>query len=235
MNDRGVLIYEMRKFWNISEQDIERIIGGQAPDGDEALEDIAMFFKDLDETYPEVSTESHESAHIHAMIQTAQLLADNGKPVVRPASKAHGPESQVSGLPNLRRNIMVKVMLASTRVKAAAAGVALVLVFGGTAFAGVLPAPIQDAVADAVKPIGIDLPNPDDSQAAEVKSLNNDIEVEDSGGIDKGDKNDQDSVGAEEDADSNEAEVRTPDTDQADDGDEVDAPDTDQADDDVDD
>ena len=162
MSDSDGYADEMGRFSDMSDRDLERLFAGKAPEDDAGLGEVAPFFEDLDEAYPEVSTESCEAAHVAAMIEAAQLLAEKGEPVARPASKAHGPEVQASGLPKWRRNVMVRGLIASRLARVAAIAAVLALVFGGVALAGVLPGPVQDGVAGAAQQVGIDLPSSDD-------------------------------------------------------------------------
>ena len=162
MSDSDGYADEMGRFSDMSDRDIERLFAGKAPEDDAELGEVARFFADLDEAYPEASTESCEAAHVAAMIATAQLLAENGDPVARPVSKAHGPEVQASGLPKWRRNVMVRGLFASRLVRVGVIAAVLALVFGGVALAGALPGPVQDGVAGAAQQVGFDLPSSDD-------------------------------------------------------------------------
>ncbi len=161
MSDRDVDSDEMRRYSDIPDSDIERLLAGRAPEGDADLGELARFFGELREAYPQPSTESLEASHVAAMIETARLLAENGEPVARPASNAHGSEDQASGLPKWRSNIMVQRFIASKWAKLAAVSAALVMALGGVAFAGVLPPPVQNAVAGAARTVGITLPHTD--------------------------------------------------------------------------
>lgn len=169
MASTDVTPYEMSEFPNISDADFEALRAGQVPSDDERLGEVAAFLRDFGEVHPEPSTESLEQAHIASMMATAHLMADNGDPAVMSASKAHGPGIQVSGLPKPRRETMYdRLKAAPIAVKIGTATTAFVLAFTGIAFAGALPAPVQDAVADALAVTGADLPGGSDEAAAEA-------------------------------------------------------------------
>ena len=141
---------------------------GYASGGDALLDEFARFFEDFHEAYPETSTEDHEAAHVVAMLDAAQLLAENGEPVARPASKAHGPENQASGLPKLRRKTMFGKVFSSRAALVAIGAVVLLIAFSGMAFAGVLPAPIQDSVSHAAEGVNIVLPTSDEGDVSTI-------------------------------------------------------------------
>jgi hypothetical protein len=142
----------------MDDRDIDRLLDGTTPQGDPDLAQFADVFEAMGEAYPEPSTEALAASHLAAMIQAAHLLAENGEPATRPASKADGPASRASGLPK-RRRMTLKELWATKGAKVAAIALAAVLALGGTAFAGVLPQPVQNLVATAAGTVGIALPS----------------------------------------------------------------------------
>lgn len=179
MDPRDVSPYEMSELLNMNDGELEALCAGQVPSDDERLGDLAGFLNDFAEVHPEPSTKPYEETHLSAMFETARLMADKGDPAAMPASKAHGPAVQASGLPKPgRETVFSKLKSAPLYTKIASALVALMLVFSGVAVAGALPGPVQDAVADGVAAVGIDLPGgvdeaatqPDDSQDDAVET-----------------------------------------------------------------
>jgi hypothetical protein len=141
----------------MDDRDIDRLLAGNAPQGDPDLAQLAEVLQAMGDAYPEPSTEALASSHVAAMMETAHLLAENGEPAGRPASNADGPASRASGLPKLRR-LTLKDIWAKKGAKVATIAIAAVLSLGGTAFAGVLPQPVQNIVSSAAGTVGISLP-----------------------------------------------------------------------------
>ena len=158
MNNPSVSPSEMRKLTNMCDDDLEAMRAGLVPDDAPQGGGLAQFVRDLGEAFPEPSTAGLEQLHIAAIVDASRLMAENGEPVARPASKAKGPENQVSGLPKPRRQTMLQTVFATTAAKIAAGSIAVVLTFTGVAVAGVLPDSFQNAVADAAQVVGVDLP-----------------------------------------------------------------------------
>jgi hypothetical protein len=183
---------------------------GEAPDVKQFVDDVKAAFRAHD-VPPAV-----ESRHLAAMMETAHLIAHKGDPVVRPASKALGPAWQASGLPKRRRQRVntpdVKRRLLRSPVgTVAAAMVAMFTIFSGVALAGVLPAPVQKAVANVADTVGIHLPSPADDQTVagddqgeqgDANDQDDAQEGDDQPGDDQGDRNEQgeDEQGDQDDA-----------------------------------
>ncbi len=207
---------EMGRFSNMDEMDIERLLSGEAPSGDADLAEVAAFCKELGEAYPGVSTDASEATHVAAMMDTVRRLAENGGPAERPASDVQEPVRQAAGLPTGRIDMLKDVWANKWARLAAAAVAAAVLAFGGTAYAGVLPAPVQDAVSNAAEQVGIELPLSDvtdadddgvadveeaddmDDEAAEVDEA--DVDEADDEAAEVDDAVDQDDQGEDDDA-----------------------------------
>jgi len=198
MSGSGVDSDEMRRFSNIHDMASDQLLAGQVPMGYPELEVVASFLQDLVRAYPETPTCGCEEAHVARMIETAQLLAENGDPAVRPASKANGPAEQVSGLPKLRRLSMLRELFAPKKGKVALAALALLMATSGTAFAaarGALPAPIQDAAARAASVVGIDVPSSNEADVDSVDEVNVDnVDDADQRNVDNVDDADQKNV-----------------------------------------
>jgi hypothetical protein len=192
MNDYDVSRSEMRRLGNIDDSDLDAMREGHALNDDPSKAGIARFVRDLGEAFPEPSTADLEDAHVAAMTQVAHLMAEKGELVARPASKAYGPAHQASGLPKpWREAIMSKMkwVFATRAAKVTAVAVAMLLAFSGVAVAGVLPAPVQNKVADAVATIGVDIPGgTDEAQAGDIDQGNvNDVDQPDAGNVDQPD------------------------------------------------
>ncbi len=150
--------------------ELELLLEGSA-DAREQVPELAVFVDDLQAI--ETPSPGVEDAHVMAMMSEAsRLLADNGDPVARPVSKAHGPAAQASGLPMRRSTPMMKLLLA----KVMAPLVAVFTLMGGLAYAQALPDPLQDVVSGAAGAVGVDLPDADDG---EVEEADDPAEVED--------------------------------------------------------
>lgn len=171
MNMPDVSPGEMRKLTNICDGDLEAMQAGLIPDDDPHHGAIARFVQDLDGAFPEPSTVRLQDGHILAMMEASHLMAENGEPAVRSASKAHGPENQASGLPMPRRLTMLQRVFATKAAKVAVGAAALALAFSGVAVAGVLPTRVQNAIADAAQTVGVNLPGGVDEIEAPAAEL----------------------------------------------------------------
>lgn len=152
----------MRRFRDMHEWNIERLFGGTAPAANDSLDDISWFVRDVQSAHPATTVdEATASAHVSAMLDAASLSAENGDPAAKPVSKAHGSASQASGLPKLRRKLVLSNLFASLAARVAAGTVAAFTAFSGMAVAGVLPDPAQSVAATLASYIGLDIEDPD--------------------------------------------------------------------------
>lgn len=223
MSAKRVIPSEMKRQTDIHDEGIERLLSGHASSDDAEPGDVARFFDDVRDVYPEAAADGCEDAHLARMFEAAHLLAEMGDPVARPVSNANGPEIQAAGLPKMGRIEMIKTLMGSTKYKVIAASLALLVASSGTAFAasqGALPVPIQDAVSGAAAAVGIDLPTADEALEAEDQSVETDavIDSEESGTIagDEADELDDDAADTAADDDADEA-AEADDTEAADD------------------
>ena len=114
------------------------LAGGASEDGTELARLVTALRSD-------VRTPAAEDAHVAAMVEAAgHLHAEKGDPVVRPVSNADAPVPKVSRLPKRRRDDMPNRRAILLKVLVPA--FALLMLFSGMAFAGVLPGPLQGAV-----------------------------------------------------------------------------------------
>jgi len=146
---------EMKRFDDMSDNDVEHLLAGSAPDAKTGLDDIARFFASVARAYPEPSTEAYERTHVDAMLETVRATAasraNDGEMVGVTAGRAR------AGVP---RGLAFRGLLARPGARAAGIALAVLLVFGSTAYAGILPAPLQAVVAQAARAVGITLPDP---------------------------------------------------------------------------
>jgi hypothetical protein len=146
----------------MSDRDIDRLLAGKAPEGDEAVEELAAFLQEVKAAYLKAPADSTEARQLATILEAAQLQTDKGESVARPPSKATGPAPQASGLPNWRQRLVLTQLFSSLWARIAVASVAAALASGGLAFAGALPDPLQAAAADAANQVGVSLDDPND-------------------------------------------------------------------------
>lgn len=151
----------MRDHRKLSDQDIDRLLAGKAPSGgNKADQELAAFTRAVRAAFVEAPSPGIERSHLAAAMEVSRLNTDKGDPVARPASKAHGPDPQASGLPKWRRRTVLSSLFASLFAKIAGAVVVALAATGALAAAGALPAPAQQAVATVASTVGITLPSP---------------------------------------------------------------------------
>ena len=182
----------------IANEELEALLAGHGRDKNL---DLTRFVDDLSTAFP--ATAPAAAAHLAAISNEAQLLADKGDPVARPASNAVAPVPQVSRPPKRWRNT-VKDKKARILIKVAAPVVALFAVLGIMGSAGALPRTLQHLTSHAAGFVGLDLPSGDDegndSTADDQGDSNDQGDVKDA--TDQGDQNDQgDSTGSTDTSD----------------------------------
>jgi hypothetical protein len=188
----------------IANEELEALLAGH---GRDKHLDLTRFVDDLSTAFP--ATAPAAAAHLAAISNEAQLLADKGDPVARPASNAVAPVPQASRPPKRWRNTM-QDKKARILIKIAAPVVALFAVLGIMGSAGALPRTLQHLTSHAAGFVGLDLPSGDD-------------EGNDSTADDQGDQNDQGDVkGATDQGDENDQGDATGSTDTSDQGDQND-------------
>lgn len=153
-----------------SDQELDRLIAGQAPaGGGESDPMLAQFIRDVGTAFGAASLPpAAEQRFRDAAVKASRLAIDKGDPAARPASKAHGPGRQASGLPKWRRRTVFSTLFASLTAKVAGVAIAAAAATGGLAAAGALPGPAQQAVSDAAATIGIHIPSPHGSTSTQV-------------------------------------------------------------------
>jgi hypothetical protein len=166
----------------------ERLLRGETPKTPEE-QALGLFLQDLGGAF-QAEPSPEEEAHIAAIVQAAQLLADKGEPAVRSASKADGRARHASGLPKRRRVIMKVPLMRSLAAKVVAGLVVLMSMFGGLALAGALPGQGSDDDATGVVEIQDVSDEAPETEAPETEDADN-----------QGDNEDADDQGENEDAD----------------------------------
>ena len=171
----------------IANEELEALLAGQGRDKNL---DLTRFVDDLSTAFP--ATAPAAAAHLAAISNEAQLLADKGDPVARPASNAVAPVPQASRPPKRWRNTM-QDKKARILIKIAAPVVAVFAVLGIMGSAGALPRTLQHLTSHAAGFVGLDLPSGDDegndSTADDQGDQNDQGDVKDA--TDQGDQNDQ--------------------------------------------
>lgn len=159
--DRGAHPDDMARFLRLSDDDVERLFRGLAPEADEDMRDLAGFLVDATESLSRAPRSEVEAGHLARIAEavgsrSAQIrvpspaIARPGAPVPRPAER-RGP---------MRHRV---VRWAAT---AAAAAASLVILTGTLAFAGVdLPG---TAAETAFESVGVELPNQSEAAAEAV-------------------------------------------------------------------
>jgi hypothetical protein len=179
----------------------ERLLRGETPKTPEE-QALGLFLQDVGGAFP-AEPSLAEEAHLAAIVQAAQLLADKGEPAVRSASKADGRAPHASGLPKRRRVIMKVPLMRSLAAKVVAGLVVLMSMFGGLALAGALPGQgSDDDATDVVEIQGVSDEAPE-TEAPETKDADDQGENEDAvnQGEDVNDDQGDDNQGENEDAD----------------------------------
>lgn len=149
----------MRRSPDTDEARIERLFDGRVPFDDADLGQIAQFLGDLSDACPEEQTGALESSHLAAMAEVVRLLPADARP----------DKSQASWRGSAKRPAFRTAFARGWAI--AVVALAGVLAFGGAAYAGVLPAPIQHAVATAVQAAGIQIPDPGQTVPAQIDTM----------------------------------------------------------------
>jgi hypothetical protein len=167
----------------------ERLLRGETPKTPEE-QALGLFLQDVAGAFPAEPSLSEE-AHLAAIAQAAQLLADKGEP----AGRADGRAPHTSGLPKRRRVMMKVPLMRSVAAKVVAGLVVLMSMFGGLALAGALPGQGSDDDATDVVEIQDVSDEAPETEAPETEAP----ETEDAD--DQGENEDADDLGENEDAD----------------------------------
>jgi hypothetical protein len=180
----------------------ERLLRGETPKTPEE-QALGLFLQDVRGAFP-AKPSLAEEAHLAAIVDAAQLLADKGEPAVRSANKVDGRAPHASGLPKRRRMIMKLPLMRSLVVKVVAGLVVLMSMFGGLALAGALPGQDSDDDTSGVVQIqDVETDEPLETEAPETEDADDQgvNEAADDQGEDVNDDQGDDNQGENEDAD----------------------------------
>lgn len=125
---------------------------------DAELGEVATFLRALDRACPEQSTLAVESSQLAAVLEAARLLGqDSALPATAALARDGGP---AVGSQAKMKTPVPHGVLARGWVKVTGLAVAALLLSGSAVYAGILPAPLQHAVASAAESLGVHLPDP---------------------------------------------------------------------------
>jgi hypothetical protein len=130
----------------LDDRGVDRLLAGQSPAVNGDLEEVAAFVRELTFTFYAAPDAATERRHLTAIMDAVPL-----PPVPAAASKA--PARSTARLGGRSRG-----------VRLAFVGALAVGSFCGVAYAGVLPGPVQGAVSDAARTIGVSLPGAHDNK-----------------------------------------------------------------------
>jgi hypothetical protein len=147
---------EMRFFEGLSDEQVERILGGRVPvAGDDDLE-LARFIEDVREGAVRGPGAAARGAHLAAMAEAARVSARDATPAPAAASAAVQP---------MWRKVMSRTVSFALKVTAAAG--AGLLSMAGLAYAG-MDLPGTSAEETVEKVLRVELPNQDGSRSDDV-------------------------------------------------------------------
>ena len=192
----------------------ERLLRGETPKTPEE-QALALFLQDVGDAFradPSVAAEPSlaEEAHLVAIVQAAQLLADKGEPAVRSASKVDGRVPHASGLPKRRRVVMKIPLMRSLVAKVVAGLVVLMSMFGGLALAGALPGQgSDDDATDVVEIQNVSDEAPEteapETEGADDQGEDADDQAENEGADDQGENENADDQGDDDQGENEDA------------------------------
>jgi hypothetical protein len=142
----------MKRFSDTDDADFERLLRQRSAENDASPHDaVTGFFSAIDDAYPEEPTSALEERHVAAMMGTARAM--------EASVEANKLIAEAASASKARSRLIARF---AAHGWSSVAGIALLLVFayGGAAYAGVLPDPIQQATSDLAARIGVHIPTP---------------------------------------------------------------------------
>jgi hypothetical protein len=159
MSGSGAYEDEVHSLRHISDEDADRLLRGDLPAGDRALDELAAFVQDVGVAYSAPPTEPVQARHLDAMRRAARPRAAGWNPSAEPAEAGSAPGRDGPGLPERARRILAG-LIPRPRLAGAAAALAVCLAFSTLTALGRLPEPVQAAVAGAARAVGVSVPDP---------------------------------------------------------------------------
>jgi hypothetical protein len=174
LSDFGAYENEMDTIAKLSERELDLLLAGKGPSDNASPEELAAFFSEAADVLLETPGEATSARHLAAIAAAAH--AKFSQPSVSPArANREAPSSRP------RSKLVFRNPFSSLAAKLALAGVLVLAAFGGTAYAGVLPDPVQGTVSNVADTIGVSLPDGDSNDGAV-----NDVDDGDVNNVDEG-------------------------------------------------
>jgi hypothetical protein len=152
---------EVHSLRHISDEDADRLLRGDLPAGDRALDELAAFVQDVGVAYSAPPTEPVQARHLDAMRRAARPRAAGWNPSAEPAEAGSAPGRDGPGLPERALRILAG-LTPRPGLAGAAAALAVCLAFSTLTALGRLPEPVQAAVAGAARAVGVSVPDPNE-------------------------------------------------------------------------
>jgi hypothetical protein len=154
----------------ISDNDFERLLRGKPPAGGDDAPELRQFFQELRSKYTAPAPPSVQQAHLAAMMEAAEGHRHHHarQPVTAPWQHPAAPSEDRR--PRWRRKLVWSSIFGSVTAKVLVGVVAAAAATGGLAAAGSLPRPVQNAVASAASGVGVSIPDPAATTAAQMQA-----------------------------------------------------------------
>jgi hypothetical protein len=164
---------EMGYLSRLSDQELDRLLAGKEPPEGEDFGELAAFVSDAAAVLHETPDEATAARHLAAIVAAAQLQLEHESSAPRPSVNPSGLNRKALYFRG-RRKLMSSSPPSSFAGKIALVAVIVLAAFGGSAYAGVLPDPVQGAVADVADTVGVSLPGAEnDSDDGAVEDVDN--------------------------------------------------------------
>jgi hypothetical protein len=137
----------MRRFLLLNDQELDRVLSGRALADDRDLDELAAFVGELIYAFRAAPDAVTEARHLNAIRQGIRALPPDGLVLTAATAGKTGPA---------RRNGWL--LGGSWAARLLLAGALAFGLFSGVAYAGALPGPVQGAVSDVARNVGVSLP-----------------------------------------------------------------------------
>jgi hypothetical protein len=164
MSDLDAYEDEMGRFSRLNDRELDRLLAGQGPVEDGDFVELATFFRELNVVFQEAPDGPTEIQHLTAIMDAVLLL---------PGADAPPVASTVE-----RLFLRSRGAWSGRTSRAARVAFAVVLALGafcGVAYAGALPGPVQGAVADVARNVGVSLPGAHNNKDDRAQNDKHDI------------------------------------------------------------